>query len=74
MSAIPAANFVPIVTEPGCARTDTEHGDSGAEQTTKSGAAPSIEIRLAGAVVRVAVGASGALLTDVLRAVRASAA
>jgi transposase len=74
MSAIPAANFVPIVTEAACATTETEHGDSGPERTTKSGTTPSIEIRLAGAVVRVAAGASGALLTEVLRAVRASAA
>ena len=37
-------------------------------------AAPSIEIRLAGAVIRVPVGTDGALLTQVLRAVRASAA
>jgi transposase len=74
MSATPAANFVPIVTEAACARAEAEHSDSGPERTTKSGTMPSIEIRLAGAVVRVAAGASGALLTEVLRAVRASAA
>jgi transposase len=74
VSATAAPNFVSIVTEAACARTETEHRDSSPERTTKSGTTPSIEIRLAGAVVRVAVGASGALLTEVLRAVRASAA
>jgi hypothetical protein len=34
----------------------------------------SIEIRLAGAVVRVAAGTNGALLTEVLRAVRRASA
>lgn len=74
MSATPTANFVPIVTEAACARAEAEHSDSGPERTTKSGTTSCIEIRLAGAVVRVAAGASGALLTEVLRAVRASAA
>ena len=37
-------------------------------------AAPAVEVTLAGAVVRVAPGTDGALLTAVLRAVRASAA
>ena len=37
-------------------------------------AAPVVEVALAGAVVRVAPGTDGALLTAVLRAVRASAA
>ena len=36
--------------------------------------APSVDVTLAGAVVRVASGTDGALLTAVLRAVRASAA
>jgi transposase len=36
--------------------------------------APAVEVTLAGAVVRVASGTDGALLTAVLRAVRASAA
>ena len=36
--------------------------------------APAVEVTLAGAVVRVAPGTEGALLTAVLRAVRASAA
>ena len=38
-----------------------------------AGAASTIEIKLAGAVVRVLPGTDGALLTSVLRAVRASA-
>jgi transposase len=44
------------------------------ERSTGSVSAPTIEIRLAGAVVRVAVGTDCKLLADVLRAVRASAA
>ena len=54
----PAAGFVPIVTEAAA---------SGASAT------PVIEVTLAGAVVLVASGIDGALLTAVLRAVRASA-
>lgn len=52
--------------------------DDGREVTPHRAAmpatAPGIEIRLAGALVRVPVGTDGALLTQVLRAVRASAA
>ena len=50
--------FVPIVTE---------------AAASKASAAPAIEVELAGAVVRVAGGMDGVLLTAVLRAVRASA-
>jgi hypothetical protein len=50
--------FVPIVTETAPPEAST---------------APAIEVKLAGAVVRVACGIDGALLTAVLRAVRASA-
>ena len=53
-----AMGFVPIVTETAPREAST---------------APSIEVKLAGAVVRVAGGMDGALLTAVLRAVRASA-
>jgi len=53
-----AVGFVPIVTETAPREAST---------------APSIEVKLAGAVVRVAGGMDGALLTAVLRAVRASA-
>ena len=42
--------------------------------TAKTTSTPVIEIKLAGTVVRVAVGTDRALLTEVLRAVRASAA
>ncbi len=52
-----AVGFVPIVTETAPSEAST---------------APIIEVRLAGAVVRVACGMDGALLTAVLRAVRAS--
>jgi transposase len=54
-------DFVPIVAEPPTvepARSD----------------APPIEVELAGAVLRIAPGTDGALLTTVLRAIRASAA
>ncbi len=53
-----AVGFVPIVTEPAASEAST---------------APIIEVKLAGAVVRVACGMDGTLLTAVLRAVRASA-
>ncbi len=53
-----AVAFVPIVTETASPEAST---------------APAIEVKLAGAVVRVTCGMDGALLTAVLRAVRASA-
>jgi transposase len=53
-----AVGFVPIVTETAPREAST---------------ALAIEVKLAGAVVRVACGMDGALLTAVLRAVRASA-
>jgi hypothetical protein len=57
-----AVGFVPIVTE------------STPVTTVPQAAAPAIEVRLAGAVVRVALGMDDAAhLTAVLRAVRASA-
>ena len=57
-AATPPPAFVPIVAEPPAA------------EPASSGAA--IEVALAGAVVRVSPGADPALLTAVLRAVRAS--
>jgi transposase len=75
VSSTAAPNFfVPIVTEPAYAGTEAQHDASNPERTIRSGAMASIEIRLAGAVVRVAARANGAPLTEVLRAVRASAA
>jgi transposase len=53
-----AVAFVPIVTE---------------TVPPEASTVPVIEVKLAGAVVRVACGMDGALLTAVLRAVRASA-
>jgi hypothetical protein len=41
---------------------------------TPARGAPAIEVELAGAVLRVAAGTDEALLTTVLRAIRASAA
>ena len=45
-----------------------------AKCTAEAASAPVIEIKLAGMVVRVTVGTDRGLLTEVLRAVRASAA
>jgi transposase len=73
-SAAPAPReptFVAIVAEPAST-------SAAAAMTTPTSerrrTAASIEIKLAGAVARVACGTEGALLTAVLRAVRASAA
>lgn len=68
-----AASFVPIVTEAPPALADAGAGEPTAERSSKPLSAPAIEIRLAGAVVRVAAGTDGGLLTTVLRAVRTSA-
>lgn len=57
----PHPTFVPIITE------------TGAAPAAAASALPSIEVELAGAVVRVASGMDGSTLTTVLRAVRASA-
>jgi transposase len=59
-----AMGFVPIVPD----------GAPGRETAAPAMASPLVEVALAGAVVRVAAGADGALLAAVLRAVRASAA
>jgi transposase len=64
--AVPA--FVPIVPETPAAVPEA------AVATAPARAAPSIEVKLAGAVLRIAAGADGDLLTMVLRAIRASAA
>jgi transposase len=53
--------FVPIVAEPPAA-------------VPERSATPSIEVQLAGAVLRITPGTDGELLTTVLRAIRASAA
>ena len=54
----PTAGFVPIITE---------------AVLPAASASPVIEVKLAGAVVRVASGIDDTMLTAVLRAVRASA-
>jgi transposase len=59
-------SFVPIVAEPAASRPDAA--------APSSCPGPSLEVKLAGAVLRVAPGTDGELLTAVLRAVRASAA
>ncbi len=62
----PAPDFVPIMTDVTVAAP--------VQRATPSSAAPAIEVKLAGAVVRVASGMDDAAqLTAVLRAVRASA-
>jgi transposase len=59
----PIPTFVPIITEASAAPV----------ASAVTSAPPVIEIKLAGAVVRVASGMDGSTLTTVLRAVRASA-
>lgn len=65
----PAAVFVPIVTEPPSV-------SACAERSTKRDPKPvsCIEIALASAVIRVSAGTDTSFLTEVLRAVRTSAA
>jgi transposase len=62
-----ALEFVPIVPEAPPAMPDP------APSATPRSSAPAIEVKLAGAVLRVPPGTDAALLTAVLRAVRASA-
>lgn len=69
--ATAAPRFVPIVTEPPLVGADAPR--EAALERSRPAVAPSIEVRLAGAVVRVPIGADSALVTEVLRAVRASA-
>lgn len=59
--AAAAQDFVPIIAEP-------------PSVVPERSATPVIEVQLAGAVLRVIPGTDGALLTTVLRAIRASAA
>lgn len=65
--------FVPIVTETQAVSSDEAAARPASDRTSKPGVAPVIEIRLAGAEVRVAAGTDCTLLADVLRAVRTSA-
>lgn len=66
--------FVPVVTAAPLADTDEGCAVSVGQAAQRTRPAPCIEIRLAGAVLRVPVDAGGTLLTEVLRAIRASAA
>lgn len=77
--ALPMAepSFVPIVpdaTDVAAASGDMRDAAARTERSGKVAAGSSIEIKLAGAVVRVANGTDTALLAEVLRAIRASAA
>jgi transposase len=66
-ATVPAESaFVPIVTEAPAPAADVA--------TTPSRSMAAIEIKLAGAVLRVGAGTDGELLTTVLRAIRTSAA
>jgi transposase len=65
--------FVPIVSETPPMAAGEGAVEPGTSRLARTASAPTIEIKLAGAVVRVAVGTDGILLTEVLRAVRASA-
>ncbi len=62
-SGVQSQEFVPIISEPTPASASTR----------KAAAMPVIEVKLAGAVVRVSELGDGAALTAVLRAIRASA-
>ena len=68
------STFVPIVTATTRASAGKGTVEPGTSRLARTASAPTIEIKLAGAVVRVAIGMDGTLLTEVLRAVRASAA
>ena len=61
----PTSGFLPIVAEAETSPPPTE--------STVSSCSAEIEVKLARAVVKVASGMEGAMLTEVLRAVRASA-
>jgi transposase len=70
-------SFVPIVSEMAdnpVPTSDVQDAAPRIERSSKAAAASSIEVKLAGAVIRVAIGTDTALLADVLRAIRASAA
>ena len=66
--------FVPIVPAAPLAETDEGRAVSVGQAAQRTRPAPCLEIRLAGAVMRVPVDTGGTLLTEVLRAIRASAA
>jgi len=73
---VAAASFVPIVPDPAdssASVTEQQDAATRTEQTSRTALTPCIEIRLAGAVVRVTIGIDAALLSQVLRAVRSSA-
>lgn len=70
-----AASFVPIVapTKPGPRNNEGLGAPAATDGVGKASPGSCIEIRLAGAVIRVVVGADAGLLTDILRALRGSA-
>jgi transposase len=69
-----APSFVPIVADEVPALRIEEDVGTAATRAAKSSLRPCIEIRLAGAVIRVVSGTDRVLLADVLRALRESAA
>ncbi len=64
---------MPIVAQPPPVSSEEAIARPAPDSGSKPATASVIEIRLAGAVVRVSVGTDGTLLAEVLRAVRASA-
>ena len=76
MTACAETSFVPIIAEKD-PETHNRQSDSAATATggvAKASTGACIEVRFAGATIRVAAGADCTLLTDVLRALRRSAA
>lgn len=73
-SSGPDRDFVPVVAQQPAISAEARIARPAPECAGKSLAAPAIEIRLAGASVRVVVGTDCTMLADVLRAVRTSAA
>jgi transposase len=67
VASLPMPDFVPIFAEPAVS-------PAAPAPVPDAALVPAIEVEMAGAVVRVRPGMDGALLTSVLRAVRASAA
>jgi transposase len=73
-AAVARCDCVPIITQAQRLPDDEDASVAVAGRAGKAASAPVIEVRLAGATVRVPVGTDVMLLADVLRAVRASAA
>jgi transposase len=75
MAACAETSFVPLIaeTDPEMHNRESDSTATATGGTGKASTAGCIEVRLAGATIRVASGADCRLLTDVLRALRKSA-